>query len=82
MNSETFVGRTVSTPRMWEIKDGGRRLLRRTGALCQAIFQESKGQSGKPCVIDTTSGEHKKVRVLWELKEAKDRRLDFCDASH
>ena len=56
------------------------------------FLKESKDQSGKPCIIETRtftkqckskkSGENKKAKELWALKEAKDRGIDLFDASH
>ena len=82
----------LSTPRIGE-KDGGRRLLTRTGTpSARPFFEESKDQSGKPCICrykdlhqavkSKKSVEIKKSKALWALTEAKDRGVDFCDASH
>ena len=76
-----------------ETVDGGCRQLTRTGTLSvMPVFKESKDQSGQPCIVDTRtcmkqdegkkSGENKKADVLWALKEATNRGVDFYDASH
>ena len=58
-------------------------------AICQAIFQGVEGSEWETmyykykelhqAVQCKTSGENKKAKAVWSLKEAKDKGIDFYD---
>ena len=78
---------------MWEIKRWEPPLVDEGWhAFCQAIFQGVEGPEWEAmygqykdlhqAMKSKKSGENKKAKVLWTLKEAKDGGVDFYDAGH
>ena len=79
LRAEEGTLRTFSLrPRMWETVDGSPLLVDEDWhAICQAILSEWETRRMHQAAKCKKSGENKKAKALWSLKDAKDKRSGF-----